>query len=106
MKIQLVSLILGFVGLAGATGLLIGDDVYAETLRTSYFGNGQAKESVAFEDSQRHGPCKRWYQDGSLRAEGEFEHGKMVGEWTWLAPDGTRDSERSGIYEAGQRKGQ
>jgi len=96
-----ISLGLGLVGLAAATGTLLGDAGDDGGVRISRHGNGAPKESTCFVDGLRDGPTTRWYADGQLRAEGLFEHGEMVGEWIWYRPDGEVDLARSGLYQDG-----
>jgi antitoxin component YwqK of YwqJK toxin-antitoxin module len=102
MKIQLMIVTLGLAGLGGTLGLF-STDVHAASTHTSRHGNGQVKESTYFVGGERHGQTLRYYRDGTLRAEGEHENGKMVGHWLWQLPDGSRDDERSGTYEDGRR---
>ncbi len=100
MKLMPLSLILGALGLLAGTSEFLADD--GDALQQSYYANGNTKESAAYVEFRRHGPCRRWYEDGTLRAEGEYDHGKLVGEWTWWSPDGDLDEERSGFYVAGR----
>ena len=104
MSIRLITITLGVVGLVASLGVLAGagGDGNGE-IRTSYHSNGQAKETAHFVGVTRDGECTRWYDDGTLRAEGVFEEGKMVGDWVWMTPDGERDAKRSGVYEQGRR---
>jgi len=92
MNPRLITLVLGVVGLVASLDVLAGSRVEEDQVLTSYYSNGQAKETARFEA-----------RDGTLRAEGVFEDGKMVGDWTWLTPAGERDLERSGRYLAGRR---
>ncbi|MFT7668143.1 MAG: antitoxin component YwqK of YwqJK toxin-antitoxin module [Planctomycetota bacterium] len=102
MPIRIFTLILGVIGLIAA-GTSFSEGVLANDARVSHYGNGQAKESTFFIDGLREGPTTRWYSDGTLRAVGSFDSGKMVGEWTWNTPDGQRDQDRSGVYQNGVR---
>lgn len=102
MSLKTLALILGLAGLvAGSSQLFAGG---SEEVRTSYFANGNPKESVPMQEHERHGLCRRWYRDGTLRAEGEYELGVMVGEWAFWDEDGELDTERSGYYVAGRRR--
>ena len=103
MKIQLLALVLGLSGLGSAFGLFsaAGSDGINE--HVSRHGNGQVKESTVFVDGARHGWTERWYADGTLRAKGRYEHGKMVGEWIWQLPGGQPDPARTGTYASGKR---
>jgi antitoxin component YwqK of YwqJK toxin-antitoxin module len=102
MNLRTFALILGLAGLtAGASQLVEGS---SSEVQKSYYSNGHAKESVAFVDDLRHGLCRRWHRDGSPRAEGEFDHGQMVGQWTFWSEDGQLDLERSGYYVAGRKR--
>lgn len=96
-----ISLGVGIIGLAAASGLLFGESGEGAGLRVSLHGNGAPKESTCFIEGLRHGPTTRWYADGQLRAEGQFEHGEMVGEWILYLPSGEVDRSRSGVYSAG-----
>lgn len=103
MNLRLITLVLGVVGLVASLDVLAGSSGEQDQVLTSYYSNGQAKETARFEAGIRDGECRRWYRDGTLRAEGLFEDGKMVGDWTWLSPAGERDLARSGRYLAGRR---
>lgn len=70
---------------------------------TSYHATGAREEWAEYRDGERDGACRRWYDDGSLRAEGRYEAGRMQGEWSFYRPDGTKDAGRSGRYEHGLR---
>ena len=104
MSIRLIAVTLGIVGLIGSLGLLAnaGGSSDRET-HTSYFTNGQAKEMAEYEAGIREGRCTRYYEDGSLKAEGQFDEGRMSGAWVWRTPGGELDPERSGTYENGRR---
>lgn len=103
MKLNVLFALLGLIGLTAAiANCFESDSALARESRTSCYGNGQAKERTQFVGGKRHGDTTRWYPDGSLRAEGRFEHGKMVGSWTWNTPEGQVDTERSGVYEQGE----
>jgi len=99
------STLLMIVGAVGACALAL--PLFAGSshggLRTSEYADGSPRERVAWVDGEREGPCLRWHRDGSLRAEGSFEAGKMVGEWVFYAADGSRDADRSGEYANGRR---
>lgn len=99
--------ILSIVGALGACALAL--PLFAGGsqggLRTSEFADGSPRERVSWVDGEREGPCVRWHRDGSLRAEGEYRGGKMVGEWIFYLPDGGRDAARSGHYENGRLSG-
>ncbi|MCA8979370.1 MAG: hypothetical protein H6831_08010 [Planctomycetes bacterium] len=99
--------LLTIVGVLGACALALplfagGSD---GGMRTSEFADGSPRERVGWVDGEREGRCVRWHRDGSLRAEGDYHAGKMVGEWTFYLPDGSRDEARSGHYENGRRSG-
>ncbi len=98
-----ISLGLGLIGLVAGTGALFGDADEGAGARLSRHGNGAPKESTFFVDGLRDGPTTRWYADGTLRAEGVFERGEMVGDWIWYGPDGEVDRARSGEYRDGER---
>ena len=105
MSIRLITITIGVIGLVASLGVLAGaggdgDDA----VHTSYYSNGQPKETARFVAGIRDGECTRWYEDGTLKAEGVFEQGKMVGDWVWMTPEGEPDARRSGIYEAGRRR--
>jgi antitoxin component YwqK of YwqJK toxin-antitoxin module len=103
MTIRIFTFLLGFLGLAAVTSKVLEGTLHADQAHTSYYSNGQAKESTHFTEGMRNGLTIRWYADGTLKAEGEFEGGRMTGEWTWKTPEGEIDSARSGLYEDGIR---
>jgi len=40
------------------------------------------------DEGRRHGPWKKFFNDGGVRYEGTFEHGEEVGKFTFYYPDG------------------
>jgi antitoxin component YwqK of YwqJK toxin-antitoxin module len=102
MRTTTLLMIVGAVG-ACALALPLFAGGQHRGLQTSEYADGTPRERVAWIDGEREGPCVRWHRDGSLRAEGTFEAGKMVGEWTFYAADGSRDAARSGAYVNGRR---
>jgi antitoxin component YwqK of YwqJK toxin-antitoxin module len=51
-----------------------------------------------------HGPHKEYYSSGELYVEGEFDHGKAVGKWTYHHPNGKIAKEVT--YKAGRPDGE
>ena len=45
-------------------------------------------EGIVKEDGNRDGPWKDFYPDGSLKAEGNYDNGKQVGEWKFYHSNG------------------
>jgi hypothetical protein len=103
MTLRIFSFLLGLLGLAAATAKVFEQPAYASQAHVSYYGDGHLKERTHFLEGQRHGHTLRWHADGTLKAEGDFEHGKMQGQWTWRTPAGELDEVRSGVYEDGVR---
>jgi antitoxin component YwqK of YwqJK toxin-antitoxin module len=104
MSLRIVIITLGVVGLVASLGVLSGAAGVGDGgIQSSYYANGQAKETARFDEGIRNGECTRWYRDGTLKAEGEFENGRMIGNWIWMTPEGTSDPERSGTYDNGRR---
>ena len=102
MTLRIFAFLLGILGLAAATAKIFEGTAHAEVAHTSYYANGQAKESTHFVEGKRHGRTIRWYADGTLKAEGDFSDDRMVGQWIWHTPGGEIDAARSGVYEDGQ----
>lgn len=51
-----------------------------------------------------HGPHKEYYSSGELYVQGEFDHGKAVGSWTYHHPNGKVAKEVA--YKAGRPEGE
>lgn len=51
----------------------------------------------------RHGPYRRWYDDGTLAAQGEYEYDQKEGVWVEFHPNGALREE--GQYDDGKRSG-
>lgn len=51
----------------------------------------------------RHGPYRRWYDDGSLAAEGEYQYDLEEGVWIEFHPNGA--VRREGEYDDGEKVG-
>ncbi len=45
-------------------------------------------EGIIKEDGNRNGPWKDYYSDGSLKAEGNYDNGKQIGEWKFYHANG------------------
>jgi antitoxin component YwqK of YwqJK toxin-antitoxin module len=58
-------------------------------VRSQEFRNGKLSgEGIVQDDGEKHGPWKDYFPDGSLKAEGSYDHGKQVGEWKFYYPSG------------------
>lgn len=51
--------------------------------------NGQLASEIPFVDGNGHGPCQRWYPDGTVEQRYAMRHGQFVGEDRAFWPDGT-----------------
>ena len=100
---RLTSLIL-LVGLIGV-GLQTAGKGSSELsgMRTTCWPNGTPREKATYSDGLRDGHCQRWHTDGTPRAEGRYEAGRMIDEWRFYDDLGSLDAARSGLYERGER---
>lgn len=74
-------------------------------IRSVQYKNGQVTgEGLVQEDGERHGPWKDFYSDGSLKAEGNYDHGKQVGEWKFYYPGG-KIEQRGKFSKSGKPEG-
>jgi len=65
--------------------------------RSAEYHNGNLiGEGIMLEEGCKDGPWKEFYSEGSLRAEGRYDHGKRIGEWKFYHPDGKM--EQNGRY--------
>lgn len=55
------------------------------------FSNGKVKETGTYLSGLKHGTCRTYYLDGSVRSEEEFEFGKLTG--TKIRPNHKHDME-------------
>ena len=68
-----------------------------EIERSFIYRNGYViGEGIVKEDGAKEGHWKEYYNDGTLRSEGDYKEGKPVGEWKYFYPGGTE--EQSGKY--------
>jgi antitoxin component YwqK of YwqJK toxin-antitoxin module len=58
----------------------------------------------AYADGLRHGPWRAWYFDGSMRAEGRYQEGQLVGKFQKWHENG-RPASRKVYSEAGPNDG-
>ncbi len=62
----------------------------------------------AYQDSNgmviRHGPFKEWHPNGQRSVEGQYDHGKQVGRWTYWDENGKKTADRQ--YKDGQLIGE
>lgn len=65
---------------------------------------GQKRLAANFTNQKLQGPFNRWYPDGKLMAQGQYNQDQRDGTWTWYYPDG---QERLRIqYNNGTLQGQ
>ena len=101
MRLTSLILLLGLVGLGlqaagGGPSELSGE-------RTTCWPNGTPREQATYSKGVRDGHCQRWHTDGTPRAEGRYQAGRMIDEWRFFGQEGSLDTARSGLYEAGTR---
>lgn len=71
-----------------------------------YHANGKLQDVGEYDRGVRTGLWRSYRTDGSRMREAEYENGEMHGRVTFFGPDGkTIDTERSGRYVRGKRKG-
>lgn len=101
MRLTSLILLLGLVGL----GMRAAGEGPSELsgVRTTCWPNGSQREEATYSDGLRDGPCERWHDDGTPRAAGRYQAGRMVDEWRFYDENGALDDARSGLYEAGER---
>lgn len=86
-------------------GLMQEFDSTGKILHSSMYKNGQVTgEGVVLEDGERNGPWKDFYPDGSLKAEGNYDHGKQTGDWKFYYPDG-KTEQRGKFNKSGKFDG-
>ena len=101
MRITSLILLLGLVCIGlRAAGNEVSD---LSGVRTTSWPNGNPREQALYSEGLRDGLCERWHTDGTSRAEGHYEAGRMVGEWHFYDAKGSLNATRSGLYEAGER---
>jgi antitoxin component YwqK of YwqJK toxin-antitoxin module len=70
-------------------GLMQEYDSLGNVIRSEEYSGGRlAGEGIVKEDGERHGAWKEFYHDGSLKATGNYDHGKQTGEWKYFYPNG------------------
>ena len=100
---RLTSLIL-LLGLVGTALQSIGEGPSEFSgLRTTCWSNGNPREQATYANGLREGDCQRWHADGTPRAEGRYEAGRMIDEWRFYDETGSLDTTRSGRFEGGDR---
>ena len=68
------------------------------------FHNGKVIAEGVFTDGGKHeGLWKEYYDDGSLKSEGNYEDDKKTGSWKYYYPNG--QLQETGVYENGQPEG-
>ncbi|MCS6824503.1 MAG: hypothetical protein NZ529_09420, partial [Cytophagaceae bacterium] len=54
----------------------------------SFHPNGKVKYERTFKNNYEHGPAKHYYEDGTLKCEGQFVSGRMNGTWKYYNEKG------------------
>ncbi len=99
--ILVASLAFGAVAIAGGVqSYLHAGDASAQV---SFHTDGTRRNSTEYVEGQKHGLSEQWHRNGTLEWQGQYEHGLRAGEWRFWSEAGELDSERSGVYGAGQR---
>ena len=101
MRLTSLILLLGLIGV-GLQAFGEGPSEFSG-LRTTCWPNGNPREQATSSNGLREGSCQRWHTDGTPRAEGRYEAGRMVDEWRFYDEAGSLDTTRSGLFEAGAR---
>ena len=65
--------------------------------------NGQKWREGGFNNGKEQGRWTTWHPNGRKWRDGELRNGREEGRWTIWNEDGSIDTEKSGIYEAGER---
>jgi antitoxin component YwqK of YwqJK toxin-antitoxin module len=68
--------------------LLLATNCKNAELKESYFANGKLSERYTLVEGKFHGKYTSFYENGNLRAEGQYENNIMVGEWKYYYEDG------------------
>ena len=56
-----------------------------------YYDNDQAEEEVEYDSNgNKHGPYKRWYEDGEMKETGTYKNGNRDGYWIYNDRDAGR----------------
>jgi uncharacterized protein len=72
-------------------------DENGQVIKSFMFSNGvKTGEGIILEDGSRDGHWKEYFDDGSVKAEGDYKNGKEVGEWKYYYPNGKL--EQAGKY--------
>ena len=53
-----------------------------------WYENGELAERLVFKDHLENGPASFFYEDGTLAAYGQYQEGKMIGEWRFFDEKG------------------
>jgi antitoxin component YwqK of YwqJK toxin-antitoxin module len=71
--------------------------------QVTFHADGSRKNSTEYVEGRKHGKSEQWRRNGSLEWQGEFREGLKCGEWRYFDESGALDTERSGLYENGER---
>ena len=75
-----------------------------EVEKSYIFHNGKIIAEGVFTDSGEHdGLWKEYYEDHSLKSEGNYQHDKKIGTWKYYYPNG--QLQETGDYENGEPEG-
>jgi hypothetical protein len=73
-------------------------------MQTIWHNNGHKRLEVLAKNGLRNGPWTEWYEDGKLRAQGNYVNDQLDGKLQFFHPSGAKWAERS--YHEGQRDGE
>jgi len=74
-----------------------------DKISRSYWPNGKLKHEWTYVRGVLHGPYRDFREDGTESMLGEYVDGRQTGLWMIYAPDGSVNTDYSGIYEDGVR---
>jgi len=70
---------------------------------TAWHRNGQKSAEGVYKSGSAEGHWVGWYKNGQKRMDGGLKDGEEEGRWTFWNENGSVDTERSGIYKAGEK---
>ena len=69
----------------------------------TYWKNGQLFSKGNYTNGKQEGTWVTYWSNGQLWKKGDYKNGKREGTWVWYHRDGSKNTDKSGVYRNGEK---